>query len=56
MELFTIGRGHYTETDVKESARAFTGWGSNIQGDFEFHPRQHDEGLKYFLGNREISQ
>ena len=26
MELFTLGRGHYTETDVKEAARAFTGW------------------------------
>jgi len=50
MELFTIGRGHYTETDVKESARAFTGWNTNIQGDFDFHPRQHDEGVKVFLG------
>jgi uncharacterized protein (DUF1800 family) len=50
MELFTIGRGHYTEADVKESARAFTGWGANPQGEFEFHPRQHDEGLKTFFG------
>jgi hypothetical protein len=50
MELFTIGRGHYTETDIKESARAFTGWGTNLQGDFIFRPRQHDDGIKTFLG------
>ena len=30
MELFTMGTGNYSETDVKESARAFTGWGSNV--------------------------
>jgi uncharacterized protein (DUF1800 family) len=50
MELFTIGRGHYSETDVKESARAFTGWGTNLQGDFDFRPRQHDDGIKTFFG------
>lgn len=50
MELFTIGHGHYTETDVKESARAFTGWGTNINGDFDFRPRQHDDGIKTFFG------
>jgi uncharacterized protein (DUF1800 family) len=50
MELFTIGRGHYTETDVKESARAFTGWGMTPEGEFDFHPRQHDDGIKTFLG------
>ncbi len=50
MELFTIGRGHYTETDVKESARAFTGWGANAQGGFDFRPRQHDDGVKSFFG------
>jgi uncharacterized protein (DUF1800 family) len=50
MELFTIGRGHYTETDVKESARAFTGWGTSPQGDYNFRPRQHDDGVKTFLG------
>ena len=31
MELFTMGRGNYTEHDVKEAARAFTGWGANLQ-------------------------
>jgi uncharacterized protein (DUF1800 family) len=50
MELFTIGRGHYSETDVKESARAFTGWGATLQGDFYYRPRQHDEGIKTFFG------
>jgi uncharacterized protein (DUF1800 family) len=50
MELFTIGRGNYTEQDVKESARAFTGWGASLQGSFEFRKRQHDDGVKTFLG------
>ncbi len=34
MELFTLGRGHYTETDVKEAARAFTGWNFDEMGQF----------------------
>jgi len=50
MELFTMGRGNYTEDDVKEAARAFTGWGFNIQGEFVFRDRQHDDGTKTFLG------
>ncbi len=50
MELFTMGRGNYTEQDVKETARAFTGWGANPQGDFQFRIRQHDEGEKSVLG------
>jgi uncharacterized protein (DUF1800 family) len=50
MELFTLGRGHYSESDVKEAARAFTGWGANLQGDFVFRRFQHDEGSKSFLG------
>lgn len=50
MELFTIGRGHYTETDVKEAARAFTGWSSNLQGEFVFRRFQHDFGRKTFMG------
>ena len=36
MELFTMGRGNYTEQDIKEAARAFTGWGFNAQGEFVF--------------------
>jgi uncharacterized protein (DUF1800 family) len=51
MELFTLGRGHYTEADVKEAARAFTGWGYDGQGNFVFRERQHDAGPKTFLGH-----
>lgn len=50
MELFTMGRGNYTEIDVKEAARAFTGWGFNAQGQFVFRRNQHDTGTKTFLG------
>ncbi len=50
MELFTLGRGNYTENDIKESARAFTGWGAAINGTFLFRERQHDDGQKTFLG------
>jgi uncharacterized protein (DUF1800 family) len=50
MELFTLGRGNYTETDVKEGARAFTGWTYNLQGEFVFKDNQHDDGVKTFLG------
>ena len=50
MELFTMGRGNYTENDVKEAARAFTGWAFNPKGEFVFRKNQHDEGSKTFLG------
>jgi len=50
MELFTLGRGNYTEQDIKEGARAFTGWSYNLQGDFVFKDAQHDDGIKTFLG------
>ena len=50
MELFTMGRGNYTEKDIKEAARAFTGWGFNLQGTFFFRKNQHDTGSKTFLG------
>ena len=50
MELFTMGRGNYTESDVKEAARAFTGWAFNPKGEFVFRQNQHDEGSKTFLG------
>lgn len=50
MELFTIGRGQYTEQDVKEAARAFTGWSSNLKGDFVFRAFQHDYDRKSFMG------
>lgn len=50
MELFTMGRGNYTETDVKEAARAFTGWGFDGDGQFVFRDRVHDDGEKTVLG------
>jgi uncharacterized protein (DUF1800 family) len=49
MELFTLGRGHYTERDVQEAARAFTGW--FVQGGrFREIAAQHDDGEKTILG------
>lgn len=50
MELFTIGRGNYTEKDVKEAARAFTGWSGDRAGNYVFRTRLHDYGEKTFLG------
>ncbi len=50
MELFTLGRGHYTEKDIKEAARAFTGWGFDLSGQFVFRKQFHDEGLKTIFG------
>ena len=51
MELFTLGEGHYTERDVKEAARAFTGWSVEPDsGKFVFRPRAHDGGAKTVLG------
>jgi uncharacterized protein (DUF1800 family) len=50
MELFTLGRGNYTEDDIKEAARSFTGWGFNLNGDFVFRKNLHDEGKKTVLG------
>ena len=51
MELFTIGRGNYSETDVKEAARAFTGWRfERRSGEFILDRRNHDFGSKSFFG------
>jgi uncharacterized protein (DUF1800 family) len=51
MELFTLGIGNYTETDIQQSARAFTGYRiSPIDQTFQYAPRQHDETNKTFLG------
>lgn len=47
MELFTLGEGHYTERDVKEAARAFTGWSIDLdRGEYLFRRMQHDDGIK----------
>ena len=51
MELFTLGEGHYGEQDVKEAARAFTGWSIDLdRGEFLFRAPQHDDGIKTVLG------
>jgi uncharacterized protein (DUF1800 family) len=66
MELFTLGVGHYTETDVKEAARALTGWAPGNPAENEFRamigqpleqwvrysPGRHDDGEKTVLGRR----
>ncbi|MFF5381990.1 DUF1800 domain-containing protein [Pedobacter suwonensis] len=50
MELFTLGRGNYSEQDIKESARSFTGWMYDKDGSFIFRKNQHDNGTKTFFG------
>ncbi|HLF46486.1 MAG TPA: DUF1800 domain-containing protein [Chitinophagaceae bacterium] len=50
MELFTMGRGHYSENDIREAARAFTGWSAGFNGEFIFRRFQHDFGSKTVLG------
>jgi uncharacterized protein (DUF1800 family) len=49
MELFSLGVGHYTETDIREAARAFTGWHTDRER-FTFNARLHDGGIKTVLG------
>lgn len=50
MELYTLGIGNYTENDIKEAARAFTGWAYDENGDFFLREKQHDDGAKEFMG------
>ncbi|GAC1415763.1 MAG: DUF1800 domain-containing protein [Candidatus Velthaea sp.] len=50
MELFTLGIGNYSENDVRESARAFTGWQAPRRRGFTFNAAQHDDSTKTFLG------
>ena len=62
LELFCMGEGNYTEADVKECARAFTGWGiypglgrdafGDYWWEFEYRPQDHDDGKKLFSGRR----
>jgi hypothetical protein len=49
LELFTMGVGNYSERDVREAARAFTGWTNDVLA-FKFDASQHDSGSKTFLG------
>ncbi len=51
MELFTLGEGNYGENDIREAARAFTGWSLDPDtGEFLVRPQIHDEGMKTVLG------
>jgi len=51
MELFTLGEGNYSETDIREAARAFTGWSVDVEtGKFINRRAQHDTGTKTILG------
>ena len=57
LELFTLGPGHFAERDVREAARAFTGWVRGVSREafretpiFNFDPAQVDDGTKTFLG------
>lgn len=50
MELFTLGIGNYNENDIKESARAFSGYNTNFKPEFVFKKKHHDFGEKTFLG------
>lgn len=53
MELFTLGEGNgYTEQDIKNAARAFTGWAVNQKGEYEFREKQHDFGEKEVFGKK----
>jgi len=49
LELFTLGVGHYTEKDIREAARAFTGYNHNFPGYFKFIKKHYDEGEKTFF-------
>lgn len=52
MELFTLGEGHYSEQDIREAARAFTGWGLNHKtSSFHVYPQRHDNEIKTVLGH-----
>jgi uncharacterized protein (DUF1800 family) len=51
MELFTLGEGNYTEHDIQQLAKAFTGWGlAKDQLRYEYHPGNHDPGPKTIFG------
>jgi uncharacterized protein (DUF1800 family) len=62
MELFSMGVGNYSEDDIKEASRAFTGWTiapklprqplGRFHWGFEYKPEDHDDGEKTFLGHR----
>ncbi|MEC8958317.1 MAG: DUF1800 domain-containing protein [Chloroflexota bacterium] len=61
LELFSMGVGNYSEGDIKEASRAFTGWTiepkiprnplGRFYWNFEYKPEDHDDGEKNFLGH-----
>lgn len=51
LELFSLGIGHYTEHDIRQAARAFTGW-DVVGSEAVFNRRNHDDGEKTVLGRR----
>ena len=50
MELFTLGIGNYSESDIREAARAFTGWSFKPNGEYVLRASKHDTDSKTFLG------
>ena len=51
MELFTLGEGNYTEQDIQQAAKAYTGWGmARDRLHYEYHPNNHDDGPKTVFG------
>lgn len=52
LELFTLGEGNYTEKDIKECARAFTGYSFTFEGKFSFVNKKHDDEVKTFFGQK----
>ena len=62
LELFSMGVGNYSEQDVYECSRAFTGWTisrkiprlpyGRFYWGFEYRPEDHDDSMKTFLGHR----
>jgi len=51
MELFTLGEGHYTEHDIQQAAKAYTGWGIARDGlHYEYHRKNHNEGPETVFG------
>ena len=52
MELFTLGKGNYSEQDIKESARAFTGYNHNFHGEYKLRRFQHDYDEKTFFNRK----
>lgn len=52
MELFSLGIGNYDEADIREVARAFTGWSFDRAGQFRNNRWQHDNGTKTIFGSR----